>query len=93
MVLQAALGSLLMHQEKVGKFRAARRISVGQERSCVMGLGMLQRPCSELSPCLGVGCMVPALRDMEPFLSNPMEAYIFAIKAQLLHLERYGAPG
>lgn len=59
----------------------------------MMALSMLQRPCSELQSSLESGCMLPASRDMKPFLSNPEKAQTFAITTQLLHLRCMEPPG
>lgn len=93
MVLQAALGSLLLHQEKVGRFRAVLSYLHGPGEVLYDGTWHAAETLLWTLSLLESECMVPALRDMKPFLSNLMKAHTFAIKAQLLHFEMYGAPG
>lgn len=93
MVLQAALGLLLLHPEEVGRSRAVPSHLHGPGEVLYDGTWHATETLLWTQSSLESGCSVPALRDMKPFLSNPMKAHAFAIKAQLLHFEMYGAPG
>lgn len=80
-------------QEQASRFRAVLSHLHGPREGCYDGIWHDAETWLWTQSSLESGCIVPALRDMKHFFSNPMKVHTFAIKAQLLHFEMYEAPG